>query len=126
MKNELKVKGLDLLRISPNGDTVHKYDETSKMKGQTYRRFKYNGKVFIVNTNETQFISAQAAGKLNEVNLEINEEGQLGFVDCITAEQFQNFRLAQVEDAKTDGMINYYKTAKFVPSSINALEELPS
>jgi len=97
-----------------------------KMAGQKYRRFKYSGKVFTVNQSEETFINSQASGKLNEVNLEIDAEGRLGFVDCLTQEQYNNFRLGQVEDAKTEGMINYYKTTKFVPTKVNTLEELPA
>lgn len=126
MTTELKITGLDVLRVSPVGTTLFDYDKDSKMAGQKFRRYKFNGKAFAVNVSETQFIEAQSAGKLHQVNVEVNEAGQLSFVDCITAEQYKNFRSAQVEDAKTEGQMNYYKTAKFVPSAINAVEELPA
>ena len=126
MENTIKIEGEAVLRISPIGTTEHKYDEASKMAGQAYRRFKFNGKAFSVNTSEKQFIEAQEQGSLHEVNLEVNEAGQLGFIDCVTVGQRENFLSGQRNSAKLQSELNYYKTAKFVPSTINKLEELPA
>jgi hypothetical protein len=74
MSNTIEITGKQLFRISPIGTNL-KYDKDTKLAGQTYTRFRYNGVVFIVNDN-LPFAKDFHAGNVDTVFL--NESVEKG------------------------------------------------
>ena len=82
-----------------------KYDEDSKMNGQTYSLFRYNGKVFTVNDAEG-FAAPLVDGKVGQVKLIVSEDGEtLSFDSFMTTEKMINRKKSQLELAVIDAEI---------------------
>lgn len=90
-----KIKGEDVLDIQPLTGTFN-YDAATKLAGQTYRRFAYNGTVFTVNTQDA-FCTAFDNGVLYAVTFGINDEGQFSMVGFNTQDQVRNLRKFEAE-----------------------------
>jgi hypothetical protein len=58
------------------------YAKGTKMEGQFYRRFNYDGKVFI--SNDESFYNELEAGGIESLKLDSNEDGNLSLVSYIT------------------------------------------
>lgn len=90
-----KITGMDVLDIQPLAG-VFNYDAASKLAGKTYRRFAYNGTVFIANT-EDPFCTAFDNSELYAVTFGINDEGQFSMVAFNTYNQVRNFKRFESE-----------------------------
>jgi hypothetical protein len=58
------------------------YATGTKMEGQFYRRFNYDGKVFI--SNDESFFTALEDGGIESLKLDTNDDGKLAMVSYIT------------------------------------------
>ena len=58
------------------------YAKGTKMEGQFYRRFNYDGKVFI--SNDESFFNELEAGGISSLKLDSNDDGNLSLVSYIT------------------------------------------
>lgn len=126
MKTTIEVKGKemffikDLNRVLPYKNTK----ENSHLKGKNYHTYSYNGLAFTV-TEGDSFIADHKAGNVSEIRLS-SEEGQLSFISHINKAQAKAVNESLIEEAKTEGMLNYYKTTPWVPSAITSTEEIPA
>ncbi len=112
MKQEINLKGREILKIKALAGTFD-YDKESKMNGKKYRRFSYNGAVFIANT-EDNFVTLQENGKLYSADLELTMQGDkavLSLLNYTSATQ-------EKEMAKTEAELNYILTS-FNPAKVD-------
>ena len=58
------------------------YATGTKMEGQFYRRFNYDGKVFI--SNDESFYNELEAGGIESLKLDSNDEGKLALASYVT------------------------------------------
>ena len=58
------------------------YAKGTKMEGQFYRRFNYDGKVFI--SNDDSFFNELEAGGIESLKLDSNDEGKLALASYVT------------------------------------------
>jgi hypothetical protein len=101
------IQGRDVLKIRKTA-FERNYDENSKMAGEKYRIFSFRGKAFAVNSNDP-FIADFDKGNLSEVELEVNDEGQLSLVGYIS----KTAELAQAKFEKDLELVKEMK-AEFV------------
>ncbi len=87
-----KITGEDVLLIQELPG-VFNYDETSKMKGKTYKRFTFGGKCFI--SNDDAFSKALATGDLYAVTTEVGEDDKVAMTGFITYTRMQGLRRNQ-------------------------------
>jgi hypothetical protein len=85
-----KITGEDVLDIQQLPG-VREYSEDTQMKGQKYRRFSYNGVVFIVNT-EDAFCQDFDNGQVYAVTFGINAEGQFSKLAHNNYTQVENLK----------------------------------
>lgn len=71
----------DCLSIQSNGKDYN-YDAKSKMAGQTYKRFNFDGKIFI--SDDANFYNEIVDGGIESLKLDMNDEGQLSLLSYIT------------------------------------------
>ena len=90
-----KITGMDVLDIQPLAGTFN-YDAASKLAGQTYRRFAYNGTVFTVNTQDA-FCTAFDNSELYAVTFGVNNDSQFSMVAFNTYAQVRNFKRFESE-----------------------------
>ena len=90
-----KIKGEDVLDIQQLAGE-HPYAQDSKLVGQFYKRFTYNGVCFTVN-KEHPFCSAFDNGEVYAVTFGVNEEGQFEMVGFNTLTQVKNLRRFEAE-----------------------------
>jgi hypothetical protein len=79
------LKDEDLLDIVETTQ-VKEYDKDSKMAGQKYKIYSFDGKGFIVNVAD-RFNKLYADGKLGRVKIGINEEGKFSLLSCASVDQ---------------------------------------
>lgn len=104
-----EIKGREVLKIQAlAGVFDYQVDKGTPMHGKKYRRFAYNGKVFVANT-EDSFCTEFDSGKLYSVNVAINDEGQLSFVGKTNIDQ-------EVNMAKAEATITRITTAAIIPN----------
>ena len=84
--NTIEIKGRQVLSIIKTPQPEKEYNKDSKMAGQKYNTYSYEGKAFVVNTNDS-FNELHRTGKLYSAKLSINEEGQLSLVGAVSTEQ---------------------------------------
>jgi hypothetical protein len=84
-----KIEGRQVLDVQALAGTF-KYADDTKLAGQTYRRFTYNGVVFTVNT-EDKFCTDFDNDNLYAVTFGINEEGQFSKLAHNSQTQIENF-----------------------------------
>ncbi len=88
--NTKKITGMDVLDVQALPGTKN-YAEDTKLAGQTYRRFTYNGVVFTVNT-EDAFCADFDNGEIFAVTFGINEENQFAKLAHNNYKQVENLR----------------------------------
>ena len=89
---------MGIKRISdklPYSDTLLDGVTESKMKGQFYYRYKYNGVAFVVNVTD-EFTEQYNSKKLYSVNL-TEEDDKLSFEYATTIQQEIDFKNCEVE-----------------------------
>lgn len=101
-----KLQNEDVLLVQKTA-FVRDYAADSKMSGKRYRIYSYNGKAFIVNTEDTDFEKAFDSGNLHTISLETNEDGKLSMTGFIT---FDRMRGMKENQAKLDAIsVENYK-----------------
>jgi hypothetical protein len=70
------------------------YKADTKMAGQFYRRFIFEGKVFI--SNDDTFYETLEAGGVESVKIEPNDEGKLAMVGYLTFKKLIGVRRNQL------------------------------
>ena len=75
------VNAKDILGIQTISGLIP-YAKGTKMEGQSYRRFNYDGKVFI--SNDESFFNELEAGGIESLKLDSNDEGKLAMVSYVT------------------------------------------
>lgn len=90
MQTTKKITGMDVLDIQPLAGEFS-YDENSQMKGKKYRRFSYNGVVFIAET-EHRFCKDFDKAEVYAVTFGINEEGQFSLLAHNSYTQIENYK----------------------------------
>ncbi len=126
METKIEVKGKEMFFIK-DLNRVLEYKNTkenSHLKGKKYHTYAFNGVAFCV-TEGDAFIADQKSGNVAEIRLSSND-GKLTFLGHITNTQAREINKALIEEAKTTGMLNYFKTAVYTPESISKLEEIPA
>jgi hypothetical protein len=94
----------------------YKVEKDTPMFGKKYRRFSFNGKVFVANS-EDAFCAAFDKGIVYSVNLDSNAEGQLSLVGFTTTTQ-------EINMAKTEVIIKSYTVENYLQGKLVAPEEL--
>ena len=122
MNKEINLKGRDVLKIK-RLPGVHTYDDSTKMKGQKYYRYAFNGASFIANS-EDNFVALQEAGKLYSADLQLGPDPKddkklvLSLLNYTSSTQ-------EKEMAKTEAEMNYilnsFNPAKVDESLLNEL-----
>jgi len=119
MNKEINLKGRDVLKIKALPG-VFDYKEDTKMKGKKYRRFSYNGAVFIANT-EDEFVTLKDSGKLYSADLQLTMDGEKAVLTLLN----QTSSTQEKEMAKTESELNYilnsFNPAKVDESLLNDL-----
>ena len=116
MKQPINLKGRDVLKIKRQAG-IFNYNDDSKMKGQKYYRYTFNGAVFITNT-EDNFVALQESGKLYSADLELGPDPKdekklvLSLMNYTSATQ-------EKEMAKTEAELNYILNS-FNPEKVDA------
>ena len=85
-----KITGADVLDIQPLAGEFN-YSAESKLVGQKYRRFSYNGVVFTVNSEEA-FCKEYDNGQIYAVTFGINAEGQFSKLAHNNYTQVENLK----------------------------------
>ena len=70
------------------------YAKGTKMEGQNYRRYIYEGKVFI--SNDENFHNELEAGGIESLKIEPNDEGKLAMVGYLTFKKLIGVRRNQL------------------------------
>ena len=122
MKQEISLKGREVLKIKRQAG-IFNYDKDSKMNGQKYYRYTFNGACFIANT-EDNFVALQESGKLYSADLELTADPKdekklvLSLMNYTSSSQ-------EKEMAKTEAELNYilnsYNPEKVDDSLLNEL-----
>jgi hypothetical protein len=107
--NIQEITGRQVLSISALPGTFdYAVEKGTPMHGKKYRRFAFDGKVFVVNT-EDAFCAEFDSGKLYSAKLSINDEGQLSIVGKTNIDQETNM-------AKAEATLNRIVTASKIPN----------
>ena len=112
-----KVDATDILGIQTISGPMP-YAKGTKMEGQTYRRFNYDGKVFI--SNDESFFNELEAGGIESLKLDSNDDGNLSLVSYVTFKKLIGLKHNQVK-LESITVENFKPTAK---ASIAEYEEL--
>lgn len=115
MTKELNLKGREVLKIKALAGT-HEYAKDSKMAGQTYRRFAYNGAVFVANTAD-EFCSLFDSGKLYSADLNLEVDGDRSVLSLLNVTSTDQ----EINMARAEATLNSILT-NFKPEAIS--EEL--
>lgn len=133
--NKLQAQNVTLLASG------NPYGDKTKLAGETFSRFAYNGKAFIVN-EKSPFINDFKNGDIREITLVqskravIDDEGKetgefidtLQFGSHITNTQWKAFRKAEreesLEDAMFEGKLNTIKNLDFSKVDKSVIEAL--
>ena len=115
MTKELNLKGREVLKIKALAGT-HKYDEKSKMAGQSYRRFAYNGAVFVANVQD-DFCALIDSGKLYSADLNLQVDGDRSTLSLLNVTSTDQ----EINMARAEATLNSILT-NFTPEAIS--EEL--
>ena len=112
MEKKIELKGREVLKIkSLAGEFPYKDD--SKMKGEKYRRFSYDGAVFIANVKDT-FCEQFDKGELFSADLELSKVD-----DRMVLTLLNNTSSTQeIGMAKTEATLN--RIANFKPEAVDA------
>ena len=94
------------------------YAKGTKMEGQSYRRFNYDGKVFI--SNDDSFFNELEAGGIESLKLDSNDDGNLSLVSYITFKKLIGLKRNELT-LEVMTVENFKPTAKF---DIKEYEEL--
>lgn len=115
--NTIEIKGRDVLSINLTSQPAKDYSAESKLAGQKYNTYSYEGKAFAVNTID-KFNELHKAGKLYSAKLQVNEEGQLSLVGVVSTEQEESM-------AKFEARIKRMTTvANFQPKEVTTEAEI--
>jgi hypothetical protein len=85
-----KITGADCLDVIVLPG-IHSYSEDTQMKGQKYKRFAYNGVVFIVNA-EDKFCADFDKGEIYAISFGLNAEGQFSYLSHNSYLQVENLK----------------------------------
>ncbi len=119
MKQEINLKGREILKIKSLAGTFN-YDDKSKMNGKTYRRYSYNGAVFVANT-EDNFVTLQETGKLYSADLELTMQGDKAVLTLLNyTSSTQEKEMAKTE-AELNFILNSFNPEKVDSSLLNEL-----
>jgi len=88
-----KLNATEVAEIQTNGVQLP-YDAKSKMAGQFYRRYIFEGKVFI--SNDDNFYETLEAGGVESLKLDTNDEGKLAMVGYLTFKKLIGVRRNQL------------------------------
>jgi hypothetical protein len=87
------------------------YAKGTKMEGQFYRRYNFEGKVFI--SNDESFFNELENGGVESLKLDTNDEGKLAMVGYLTFKKMIGVRRNQltleamtIENFKPTAMVN--------------------
>jgi hypothetical protein len=106
MQKQLNLKGREVLKIKGLAGTF-KYDEKSKMAGQSYRRFAYDGAVFVANTQD-EFCSLFDSGKLYSADLNLEVDGDRSVLSLLnTTSTDQEINMARAEATLNSILTNF-------------------
>jgi hypothetical protein len=94
------------------------YAKGTKMEGQSYRRFNYDGKVFI--SNDESFFNELEAGGIESLKLDSNDEGKLALVSYVTFKKLIGLKRNELT-LETMTFENFQPTAK---ANVAEYEEL--
>lgn len=111
--SEVRITGNDILLVQCISGLMP-YAETSKMAGQSYRRYSYGGKVFI--SNDETFYTSLEKGGVNTITLAVNEEDKLSLTGYITFAKMIGLK-------RNNLMIEALTIESFTPGEV-ALSEL--
>lgn len=122
MKQEINLKGREVLKIKALAGTFD-YDAESKMKGKKYRRYSYNGAVFVANT-EDNFVTLQEQGKLYSADLELTADPKDANKMVLSLLNYTS-SVQEKEMAKTEAELNFILN-RYNPEKVDSslLEEL--
>lgn len=105
-----KIEGTDVLGIQTISELLP-YAKGTKMEGQFYRRYNYDGKVFI--SNDESFHEELENGGVESLKLDTNDEGKLSMVSYVTFKKIIGLKRNQltleamtVENFKPAAMVN--------------------
>jgi hypothetical protein len=105
-----KLNATEVAEIQTDGK-LFPYAKGTKMEGQNYRRYIYEGKVFI--SNDENFHNELEAGGIESLKIEPNDEGKLAMVGYVTFKKMIGVRRNQltleamtVENFKPTAMVN--------------------
>ena len=111
MEKKIELKGREVLKIKAIAGELP-YDAESKMNGQFYRRFSYDGAVFIANTNDN-FCQQYDKGELYSADLMLTKvDDRLVLTLLNNTSNVQEIRMAE-----TEGTLN--RLANFKPEKVN-------
>ena len=113
IKMSTEIKGRQAMKIQAIAGELD-YKAETKMAGKKYRRFAYDGHVFIANT-EDAFCSTFDAGKIYSVSLDSNDDGQLSLVGHTSVAQELNM-------AKTEALLSVFTVENFVAGKVDYAE----
>jgi hypothetical protein len=108
-----KVEGTDILGIQAISGPMP-YAKGTKMEGQFYRRFNFDGKVFT--SNDDLFHAELEAGGIESIKLDSNDDGQLSLVSYITFKKLIGLKHNQVK-------LESITVENFKPSAKATVEE---
>ena len=94
------------------------YAKGTKMEGQFYRRFNYDGKVFI--SNDESFFNELEAGGIESLKLDSNDEGKLAMVSYVTFKKLIGLKRNEIT-LESMTVENFRPSAK---ASVEEYEEL--
>lgn len=118
--NTIEIKGRQVLSIVETPQPVKEYNKDSKLAGQTYKTYSYEGKAFAVNTND-RFNELHRAGKLYSAKLTINDEGQLSLVGSVSTEQEEAMAKFEAKMKRLETVANFQPKEAVTESEILAL-----
>ena len=112
MNKKIELTGRQVLKIKALAGEFP-YDKESKMKGENYRRFSYDGAVFIANTNDA-FCQQFDKGELFSADLQLTKVD-----DRLVLTLLNNTSTVQeIGMAKTEATLN--RIANFKPEAVDA------
>ena len=111
METKIQLKGREVLKIKALAGEFD-YDKDSKMKGKKYRRFSYDGAVFVANT-EDSFCNQFDKGELFSADLQLTKVD-----DRLVLTLLNNTSSSQeIGMAKTEATLN--RIANFKPEAVS-------
>jgi hypothetical protein len=112
MEKKIELTGRQVLKIKALAGEFP-YDKDSKMKGENYRRFSYDGAVFIANTKDS-FCTQFDKGQLFSADLEltkVDDRMVLSLLNNTSTDQ-------EIGMAKTEATLN--RIANFKPEAVDS------